>query len=109
MEFLNKIEIIGIVGSVYILKDNEDPVANISVVTESSHRIADGTTVVDYTWFNVNLWQHQTKDPLTDYKKGDWVHVIGRLKMNKYFGEGGAERLVPTIVVNTCEKLNKEL
>ena len=79
MEFLNKIEIRGVVGRADINSYNGNQVCNFSVVTEASAVDRAGNSTVEPTWFNVSAWSGvKGLDDLTLIQKGGWVRVVGR-------------------------------
>ena len=107
MEQLNKIEIRGIVGSVYVKDFTNAKVANISVATNYSYNAKDGGIVVETTWHNVVAWEGKDIQNLEHLKKGDMVYVSGRLRNRKYTTADGVERLVCDIVANKLEVLEQ--
>ena len=50
MEQLNKVEIRGIVGSVYVKDFGNTKVANFSVATNHAYKSQDGSLVIETTW-----------------------------------------------------------
>ncbi len=53
MEFINRIELVGIVGTIRKQTYSGRMVANFSVVTEYSFKDKSGGTVIETTWHNV--------------------------------------------------------
>ncbi|MBQ6957007.1 MAG: hypothetical protein IJP77_00430 [Bacteroidales bacterium] len=51
MEQLNKVEIRGIVGSVYVKDFGNTKVANISVATQYGYKSKDGSAVIETTCY----------------------------------------------------------
>ena len=103
MEQLNKVEIRGIIGSVYVKEFGNAKVANFSVATESCYTSRDGSKVIEVTWHRVVAWEGGQIQDLSLLKKGSAVHVIGRLRMQKYMGSDGCERSTYEILANTVE------
>lgn len=97
MEFVNRVEIVGIVGNfrreVIQPADAEHDgkeVIRFSVVTEASCMDAEGHVVIDTTWFNCSAWGKQ--DQFDHVQKGMVAHVHGRLRMHRYINIAGVER-----------------
>ena len=103
MEQLNRIEIRGIVGSVYVKDFRNAKVANFSVATSYAYRSHDDTPVIETTWHRVVAWQGEGICDLTQLRKGTAVHVTGRLRLQKYTGSDGIEKAFCEIVANKVE------
>ena len=109
MEFLNRIELKGVVGRAEINSFNNSQVCNFSVVTEYSTIDRERNSIIETTWFNVSAWAG--RDTITDLhsiQKGAWVHVIGRLRARKYTAQNGEERTTMDVVAHTVKLLQKE-
>ena len=78
MEFLNKIELRGIVGQ------------------SSLNRVGDSQVcrypVVDVTWFNITAWEGKNMPELHLIGKGVIVQVAGRVRTFRFTMADGAER-----------------
>ena len=92
MEQLNRIELRGSVGSIRIQKISGTNVANFTVATNLAYRSKDGTPIIETTWHNVTAWEDNEIRDLDKLKKGCKVHVIGRLRCQRYTGTDGVER-----------------
>ena len=102
MEFLNRIELRGIIGSVYVKDFVNAKVANFSVATNHCYTAKDGCQVIDTTWFRIVAWESDTIKKLDQLQKGAAIHVIGRVRMQRYTAADGSER-------STCEILASKL
>ena len=81
MEFLNKIEIAGVVGRANLTPCGPTTVCNFSVMTEYCYKGNDGGVVVDTLWLSVTACGPKPQWPdLSQIQKGSKVHVIGRLR-----------------------------
>ena len=89
MESINKIELLGIIGSVKIIPVNETKVARFAMATNYSYRAKDGTMFIDTTWFNVSAFEGDKIRCLDKLQKGTKVHVLGRVRMQRYTGDNG--------------------
>ena len=90
MEFLNKVEIKGIVGNVTSGAVNDNFYVQFSVVTEYSYTNPLGQAIVEMTWWNCKRWleSRAKEQAVINLKKGDAVHLTGRLHIHKYVEEG---------------------
>ena len=106
-EFLNRIEIQGIVGAVYLNKVGNTSVLRFSVLTEHTYKGNDGSVIVDSTWHNVTCWQGDgLRDP-SSINKGDAVNVKGRLRTYRFADSDGNERVAQEIFANSVTKIER--
>ena len=103
MEQLNKIEIRGIIGSVYVKNFGNAKCANFSVATDYCYKSPDGCAVVETTWHRVVAWEGNLIKNLDQLQKGSGVHVIGRLRSQKYIAADGTEKVVFETIANKVE------
>ena len=109
MEQLNKIEIRGIVGSVYVKDFTNAKVANISVATNYTYNAKDGSVVVETTWHSVVAWEGKDIQNLSQLKKGAYVYIVGRLRNRKYTTPDGMERIAYEIIANKVEIIQDKI
>ena len=107
MEFLNRIEIQGIIGMVKITPVGDTRVARFSVCTETSYHGTEGIAI-DCTWFNVSAWESDKIRCLDQLQKGTAVRVSGRVRVQRYTDMDGAERLTWEVVAREVEILKME-
>ena len=107
MEQLNKIEIRGIVGSVYVKDFVNAKVANISVATDYGYTSSDGSAVIETTWHYITAWEGKDIQNLNQLKKGSGIHFIGRLRNRKYVAADGTERIAYDIVASKMEMMER--
>ena len=98
MEFLNKVEIKGIVGYVAINKVSDKSITNLSLVTETCAN-SNGALTIEVTWFNCVAFME------LEIAKGDKVHVIGRIRTRRYTDQDDNERVSMDVVVQSLEKI----
>ena len=109
MEFLNRIELRGVVGRADVNVVNGSHVCNFSVVTEYSTRDKEGNPIMDIVWFNVAAWEgrEQIKD-VFQIQKGMWVEVTGRVRIRRYMTQENEERTVMDVVARKVKVLQRE-
>jgi single-strand DNA-binding protein len=97
MEFINRIELVGVVGTIRKQTYCGRVVANFSVVTEYSYKDKTGGAVVETTWHNVVVWENGSM-PLDLIEKGTQVCVQGRLRCRRHFSESGEPRTTYEVI-----------
>lgn len=94
MQFVNKVELLGVVGKVNrqqvaVESGEMKEVIRFSVVTEASCKDKEGQAMIDVTWFNCCAWG---APGAFDYaQKGMVASVHGRLRQVKYINIAGVE------------------
>lgn len=106
MEFLNKIEIKGIVGRATMQTYGDTYVSNFSVVTEYCSKDKSGLLTTETMWLSC-VATTQYNEELFTIQKGDHVHVIGRLRLRRYTDADGNERTLNEVVVQSVEKIDE--
>ena len=102
MEQLNRIELKGTVGSVYVKDFKKTKVTNFSVATNYVCTAKDGTPVIETTWHRVIAWD------CPEITKGSKVHVIGRLRANRYTDANGNQKFVYEVLANGVKVIGYE-
>lgn len=108
MEFINKIEIQGIVGNSSIQKIADTRICRFSVVTELAYKGNDGTNIIECTWFSVSAIQGPGICNLDAITRGAIVHVHGRLKCNRYVDANGNDRVQYEIVARKVDVMKED-
>ena len=107
MEQLNKVELRGLVGSSFIKDFESTKVVNFSVATNYCYHSSNGETVIETTWHRVvALERPETKDAF-QLSKGSQVHVLGRLRTQRFTGADGTARETIEILANTVDLISK--
>ena len=99
MDFINRIELRGRVGSISIRKAGETRCARVKLATDYYYKGRDGGAVVDTTWHNLVIWDSRTGARIDEIKSGDCLHIYGRLRTDKYTTDEGEEKYSTEIVV----------
>ena len=103
MEQLNRVELRGTVGSVYVKDFGNTRCVNFSVATNYCFKDREGCPVIETTWHRVIAWENQETADAFKLEKGDSVHVLGRLRIQSYTGADGVERQTVEIVAQRVE------
>ncbi len=98
MDYINRIELQGRVGTVRTNVIGETMVANFSLVTEHLYKTRDGGAANETTWHHVTAWDGREMPDLRMITKGKAVHVTGRVRASRYTAADGAERQFDEVV-----------
>lgn len=93
MEQLNRIELCGAVGSVKLSIVNEKRMARFTLATNYAYKDKDGNAVIETTWHNVVAFEGKEVHDLEKLDKGSKVRVTGRLRIQKFAGQDGLDRV----------------
>ena len=104
MQCLNKVELIGTVGSVN--KGNVCGINHCRFSVATSYAYRDGTTpVIETTWTQVVVFEGGAIKELPNLEKGDKVHVVGRLRSARFTDTNGNDVVSYEVVAKTLEKV----
>lgn len=104
MEFINRIELVGVVGTIRKQTYCGRVVANFSLVTEYSYKDKNECAVVETTWHNVVAWQNGEM-PLDLIERGTHICVQGRIRCRRYTGDNGEAKTFYEVIANSVEIL----
>ena len=107
MEYINRIELQGKVGTVRSNVVNGTRVVNFSLVTDYLYKTRDGNPVSEATWFNIAAWEGREITNLDQIVKGAVVHVHGRVRSAKFEGADGTEKQLYEVFANKLHTLEK--
>ena len=100
MENINKIEILGRIGSVRVHDLGNAKVAKMSVATSHAYMGQDNCPVIETTWHSVVIWGGEAFNEFETLEKGRVVHIIGRIRNQRYTSTDGMERTVSEVVAS---------
>ena len=92
MEHINRIELQGRVGTIRTNIVGGSKVANFSLVTDYLYKGRDGAAISETTWHNIVAWAGKDMPDLDSIGRGTPLHVIGRLRTNRYTSADGTEK-----------------
>ncbi|MBQ2111979.1 MAG: single-stranded DNA-binding protein [Bacteroidales bacterium] len=108
MEYLNKIELKGRVGTVRTNEYNGSKVANFSLVSEYLYKTREGVAVSETTWFNVVAWSNKDLPDIDLITKGMPVYVSGRMRQANYTTAEGTEKQYYEILAGKVRFLTED-
>ena len=106
MEHLNRIELRGLIGNIRIILVGDMKVARFSLATSASFRSKDGGIVIETTWHSVSAWEGPQCQNLDSLAKGDFIHIIGRIRTSRITTSDGSERIIYEVVASMIERLS---
>lgn len=106
MEYLNRIELRGVVGSVRRQNVGGENIAMFSVCTPTIEKSED-SAIVETTWHSVVAFESSVGEDLSKLDKGSKVHIIGRLRTNPYTDTKGQERIAYEVVAHIVELIDE--
>ena len=102
---MNRVELRGTVGSVYIKDFGTTRCVNFSVATNHAYKDREGCPVVETTWHKVIAWDNPDTKDAFELSRGSQVHVIGRLRIQKYISTDGVERQSMEVIASEVESI----
>lgn len=107
MEQINKIELLGIVGSVRLQNVADKRMAKFTMVTNRAYKNKEGAPVIETQWHNVTAFEGKYVQELERIEKGRAVHVWGRLQVQHYTGLDGSERTAVDVICNRLDLIRQ--
>ena len=89
---LNRIELRGNVGTVYLNETGENRMIRFSLATNYMYKGRDGNAVIDTTWHNIIAWEGRGMPDFSKITKGRQVYVQGRVRTSRYTSAEGVEK-----------------
>ena len=105
MEYLNRIELAGVVGTIRKQTFSDRMVAKFSMVTNYSYKDKSGCPVIESTWLNVAAWQNDKMPDLNKIERGAHLKVEGRLRAHNYVSNSGEQRTFFEVLATTISIL----
>ena len=105
-EQLNKVELLGTVGSISITKVGYGRIARFSLATNYCYKSIDGIPVIETTWHTCVVSEGPKVD-LDKIQKGYKVKLSGRLRAQRYVDQNGQDRQCFEVIVSELTGLNE--
>lgn len=96
---LNRVELIGLVGNIRVTASGGTKAARMTVATNLCYRSAAGEVVIETQWTQVTAFEGKSVS-FDGLGKGVPVHVVGRLRSQRYTDADGNDR--STVEVVAC-------
>lgn len=108
MEYINRIELQGVVGMVRLNRLSDTPVANFSLATEHLIKTNLGIICNETTWHNICAWEGKDVCYLNMIQKGSKVHVVGRMRSSRYTDAKGNEKTFYEVLASEVTIINEK-
>ena len=109
MEQLNRVELRGIVGAARATIVGDRHMVRFSLATNLAYKDQEGGVVIETQWSNIVCFESdRIHVDLESITKGDKLHVVGRLRNQRYMTESGEERYSTDIYATRIEKIESE-
>ena len=103
MEQLNKVELIGVVGSIRVQTIGDMQQARIMLATNYAYKNKEGEPVIETTWHNITAWEGRNMPDFSEIQKGTNLKVIGRLRYQRYTTPEGHEVAHTDVIASKIE------
>jgi single-strand DNA-binding protein len=107
MDYINKIELQGKVGTVRSNVVNGSRVVNFSLVTDYLYKTREGNPVSEATWINIVAWEGKDNLNMEQIAKGATVNVQGRIRSTKFEGADGNEKQLYEVFANRLRVIER--
>ncbi len=107
MEQINRIELLGIIGSVRLQNVADKRMAKFTMVTNRAFKNKEGAPVIETQWHNVTAFEGKNIHDLDLLQKGRAVHVWGRLQVQHYTGLDGTDRTSVDVICNKLDLIRE--
>ena len=100
MDYINKVELQGTIGRVSTTNIADKICTRFSMATNYCYKDRYGNAVIETTWHNVVAFSSKNTEDAESLKKGDSVHVTGRIRTYHYESETGEPKIMTEIFAN---------
>ena len=109
MEQINRIELLGTIGSVRTQVVGDKRVVNFTMATNRAYKNREGDMVIETTWHNVAAWEGRNipGDTLDQIEKGATAHVHGRMRTTKHSDRTFSEVVAASVEIIPCASLEE--
>lgn len=110
MEFLNKLQLRGVVGFTRPQKMTDGDLAvSFSLATNYAYKNREGEAVIETTWFLCKAFSNKIKEEtLEKLAKGSKVELTGRVRVSRYETPDGGDKTQWEVIVNDLEIIEEE-
>jgi len=102
-DFINRVELQGIVGSERSYQVGTSTMHRFSIAVNRVYRTNEDVAVVETTWVCCLAEESRMSDP-DAVSKGNMVHLVGRLRQQRFTTETGEDRYSYEVLVEQLEK-----
>lgn len=103
IQYLNRVEIAGVVGDIRITEVSGLKMARIAVCTQQAFRNSEGAVYLNTDWHNVVAFNGEDVANIETIKRRDAIKVEGRLRTGVFSPADGDEVRVTEILAHKLE------
>ena len=103
-QYINRVELQGIVGTSKVISIGDKKVVRFSLATNYAYKDKEGYPVMETTGHAGTAWAEKEGD-LTKYRKGTPLHIEGRIRNIRYTDASGCERTTLEVVATKIERV----
>ena len=103
-QYINRVELQGIVGTSKVISIGDKKVVRFSLATNYVYKDKEGYPVIETTWHACSVWAERKAD-LTMYRQGAPLHIEGRIRNIRYTDASGCERTTLEVVATKIERV----
>ncbi|MEI6020530.1 MAG: single-stranded DNA-binding protein [Bacteroidota bacterium] len=105
MNAINKVQLTGNLGNNPEIKvfENGNKLAKFSLATKEEYFSKSGDKGSETQWHLVSAWGKVAEKIESEFKKGSFVSVEGRLVTKSYVDKNGQKRFVTEVVLNEAQ------
>ena len=103
-QYINRVELQGIVGTSKVISIGDKKVVRFSLSTNYAYKDKEGYPVIETTWHACSAWAEK-EDDLTKYRKGTPLYIEGRIRHIRYTDASGFERTTLEVVATKIERV----
>ena len=103
-EYINRVELQGRVGTIRRQIIHSQMICNFSLQIEHLLKDSHGPDVCEVTWLQVCAFESDKVSTL-GMSKGSLVHLVGRLRANRYTSADGVDRIFTEVIADSLEVL----
>lgn len=102
MNPINKVQLTGNLGNAPEIKSFESgsKLARFSIATKEEYTTRSGEKSSDTQWHNVVAWGKLAEKVETEFQKGSFVSIEGRLVTKSYVDKNGQKKYSTEVVAN---------
>lgn len=101
MQFINRVELVGIVGSIRKRSVSGRIAVSLSVATEYCFTDRNGSPIIETTWHSVSAFDGPGIPDLEKLEKGSKVRVSGRIRTSRITTPSGEQMVITEVLAKS--------
>ena len=102
MNAINKVQLTGNLGAAPEIKvlESGNKLARFSIATKEDYTTRSGEKATDTQWHNITAWGKIADKVETEFKKGSFVSIEGKLVTDMYTDKNGQKKYYTKVVAS---------